>query len=146
MNKPKAAGRIVQWVIELRKFDIKYHPSTTIKAQVLADFITKFKIPDKEKAQDEVERWTIQTNELSAQKRGGLGVIIITPKKDTFKYGIKFQFPVTNIEVEYNAILTRLRVGKALGARNLLLQSDSQLVTGQDVEIPSAEKASGSRI
>ena len=37
MNKPKAAGRMVQWAIELSQFDIEYHPQTTIKTQALAD-------------------------------------------------------------------------------------------------------------
>ena len=32
MNRPEAAGRMVQWAIELSQFDIEYHPRTTIKA------------------------------------------------------------------------------------------------------------------
>ena len=34
-------------------------------------------------------------------------------------------------EVEYKGILTGLRLGKALGAKNLLVQNDSKLVIGQ---------------
>ena len=48
MNKPEATGRMVQWAIELSQFDIKYHPKTMIKAQVLADFIAKFTTLDEE--------------------------------------------------------------------------------------------------
>lgn len=44
---------------------------------------------------------------------------------------MQLQFPTTNNEVEYKTILTRLKVEKALGARNLLLQSDSKLVIRQ---------------
>ena len=40
MNKPEAAGRMVQWVIELSQFDIEYHPRTAFKAQALVDFIS----------------------------------------------------------------------------------------------------------
>ena len=40
-------------------------------------------------------------------------------------------FPATNNEAEYEAILMGLRVEKALGIKNLLLQSDSKLVVGQ---------------
>ena len=32
INKPKAAGRMVQWVIELSQFDIEYRPQTAVKA------------------------------------------------------------------------------------------------------------------
>ena len=40
------------------------------------------------------------------------------------------KFPATNNEAEYEGILIGLRIGKALGAKNLLLQSDSKLVIG----------------
>ncbi|XP_075656168.1 uncharacterized protein LOC142626249 [Castanea sativa] len=134
ISKLEAAGRMVQWEIELRQFDIKYHPRTAIKAQALADFIAKFTIPEEDGALDEGERWTIQANRSSAQKMGGVRVIIITPEGDTLKYGVQLQFPATNNKVEYKAILTRLRIKKALCAKNLLLQSDSKLVVGQTKE------------
>ena len=37
----------------------------------------------------------------------------------------------TNNEAEYERILTGLRLGKALGAKNLLVQNDSKLVIRQ---------------
>ena len=46
------------------------------------------------------------------------------------RYGDQLKFFAINNEVEYEGILTGLRVGKALGAKNLLLQSDSKLVIG----------------
>ena len=62
MNKFEAAGRLVQWVIKLSQFDDEYRPRTTIKAQALPDFITKFTLSDDEKAQDESESLPILTN------------------------------------------------------------------------------------
>ena len=47
------------------------------------------------------------------------------------KYGVQLKFPATNNEVEYEAILMRLRIARALGAKNISLRSDSQLVVGQ---------------
>ena len=47
------------------------------------------------------------------------------------KYGVQLKFPATNNEAEYKGILTGLRFGKALGAKNLLIQNDSKLVIGQ---------------
>ena len=79
MNKPEAAGRMIQWVIELNQFDINYHPRTAIKAPALADFITEFTSPDEDSLTDEAKQWTIQTDVSSAQKWGGVGVVIITP-------------------------------------------------------------------
>ena len=42
MNKLEAAGRLVQWAIELSEFNVKYKPRNVIKAQALADFIVEF--------------------------------------------------------------------------------------------------------
>ena len=47
------------------------------------------------------------------------------------RYGVQLKFPVTNNEAEYEGILTGLRLKKALGAKNLLIQSDSKLVIRQ---------------
>ena len=47
------------------------------------------------------------------------------------KYGVQLKFPATNNEAEYEGILTGLRLGKALDAKNLLIQSDSKLVIRQ---------------
>ena len=55
MNKCKAAGRMIQWAIELSQFDIEYHPRTVIKAQALADFIVELTSPDEDSLTDEVE-------------------------------------------------------------------------------------------
>ena len=131
INKPEAIERMVQWAIELSQFDIEYHPRTAIKAQALADFIAEFTFPDKDSLTNEAERWTIQTDSSSAQKRGGVRVVITTPNGEVLKYEVQLKFPATNNEVEYEGILTGLRFGKVLGAKNLLVQNDSKLVIGQ---------------
>ena len=42
MNKLEAAGRLIQWAVELSEFDIRYQLRNAIKAQALADFIVEF--------------------------------------------------------------------------------------------------------
>ncbi|XP_050246504.1 uncharacterized protein LOC126694327 [Quercus robur] len=131
MNKPEAAGRMVKWAIELSQFDIEYHPRTAIKAQALADFIAEFTLPDEDRLTDEVDRWTIQTDGSSSQRKGGVGVVITTPDEEVLKYGVQLKFSATNNEAEYEGILTGMRLGKALGAKNLLIQNYSKLVIRQ---------------
>ena len=48
MNKPEAIGRMVQWAIELSKFDIRYSLRIAMKAQALADFVAEFTILEHE--------------------------------------------------------------------------------------------------
>ena len=129
MNKPEDAGQMVQWAIELSRFDIEYRPRTAIKAQALADFIAEFTTPEHEENQEEL--WMIHTNGSSTQKRGGAGIVITSPEEDVLKYEVQLKFLVTNNEAEYEAILTGLRIAQALGAKNIVLGSDSQLIVGQ---------------
>ena len=58
-------------------------------------------IPDEEGALDEVEKWTIWANGLSARKKGIVGVIIITLDRDMLRYGVQLQFFATNNKAEY---------------------------------------------
>ena len=97
----------------------------------MADFIAEFTSPEHEDSPDKPAIWTIHTDKSSTQKRGGAGVVITSPEGETLKYGVQLNFPVTNNEVEYEAILTRLKIAQALRAKAALLKSDSQLVIGQ---------------
>ena len=63
-------------------------------------------------------------------KREGEWIIIVTPDEEMLRYGVQLKFPATNNEAEYEGILTGLKLGKALGAKNLLIQSDSKLNIG----------------
>ena len=67
----------------------------------------------------------------ATRKVGGAGVVLISPEKEKLKYAIILQFPVTNNEAEYKALLTGLSLAKALGAKNLIVQDNSQLIIGQ---------------
>ena len=35
MSSPEAAGRMALWAIELSEFDVRYHPRTTVKGQIV---------------------------------------------------------------------------------------------------------------
>ena len=55
MNKPDATGRLIQWAIELNKFNIEYRPRQAVKAQALADFIVEFIVAEEEPSQEKSE-------------------------------------------------------------------------------------------
>ena len=54
-----------------------------------------------------------------------------SPENDILKYWVRLQFPATNNETKYEAILASLRVARALGVKNARLRSDSKLIVGQ---------------
>ena len=42
LHNPETSERMIKWAIELSEFDIRYKPRTTVKGQILADFIMEF--------------------------------------------------------------------------------------------------------
>ena len=72
MNKLEAAGRLIQWAIELDEFDIKCQLRHVIKAQALADFIAEFtpSYDDLEVVED--KKWIIHMDDSSTQHAGGI--------------------------------------------------------------------------
>ena len=101
-----------------------------IKAQVLADFIAEFTYPYKEE-EPPMETWTVQTDGSATKKVEGTRAVLISLEKETLKYAVRLQFPATNNKAEYEALLTGLSLAKALGAKSLIVQADSQLIIGQ---------------
>uniref|UniRef100_A0A2N9HHU0 Uncharacterized protein n=1 Tax=Fagus sylvatica TaxID=28930 RepID=A0A2N9HHU0_FAGSY len=133
MNKPDAAGRLIQWSIELSEFDIDYRPRTAVKAQALADFIAEFTSKDDEPTEDveQTSKWTMNIDGSSTKDSGGVGIVLRSPEGDIIKQAIRLQYPTTNNEAEYEALLLGLKTAKILGATELDVHSDSQLVVGQ---------------
>ena len=65
------------------------------------------------------------------KKGGGVGVVITAHDREILKYGVQLKFLATNNKAKYEGMLTRLRLGKALGVKNLLVQNDSKLMVEQ---------------
>ena len=89
MNKLEATERLIQWVVELSEFDIKYQPRNTIKAQALANFIAEFtpNCDDLEEIND--EKWIVYVDGSSMQYVGGIGVVLQFPEGDKLRYKVR---------------------------------------------------------
>ena len=61
MSNPDAAGRLALWAIELSEFDIQYRLRTTIKGQVVTDFIAKF-THDEDEGVEKSSQWSVHTD------------------------------------------------------------------------------------
>ena len=76
MNKLEAAGRLIQWAVELSEFDIKYLLRHAIKAQALADSIAEFNSSHNESEVMEDKKWIIHVDGSSTQHARGIGVVL----------------------------------------------------------------------
>ncbi|XP_030970626.1 uncharacterized protein LOC115991008 [Quercus lobata] len=85
MSSPEAAGRLALWAIDLSEFDIQYLPRTTIKGQIIADFIVEF-THDEDKKATESPQWSIYTDGSSTRQAAGASIVLQSPEGDTIEY------------------------------------------------------------
>jgi hypothetical protein len=112
LQKPDLSGRLVNWVMELGQFDIKFHPRTAIKGQVLADFLVEFcNIPKAEELPKELT-WVVFVDGSSAHGRSRVGVFLKNPEGQEFGFAVKLDFVTTNNEVEYEAVIASLALSR----------------------------------
>ena len=101
-----------------------------MKGQAVADFIAEYTQPEDEGAEGQ-ELWIIYMDGSSNQHSGGAGVVMLTPEGDKIECMIRLDFPTTNNEAEYEALIAGLDLAKAAGAENVIIHCDSQVITSQ---------------
>ncbi|KAL0362128.1 UNVERIFIED_CONTAM: hypothetical protein Scaly_1168000 [Sesamum calycinum] len=70
-------------------------------------------------------------NGSSTSSRSGVGIVIKSPETNYMEYAIALEFPASNNEAEYEAILLGNRLIHAAGDRNVCAYSNSKLVVSQ---------------
>ncbi|XP_057745153.1 uncharacterized protein LOC130963018 [Arachis stenosperma] len=128
LQKPDLAGRMMTWSIELYQYDIRYEPRQAIKAQAMADFLVEV---TGEPTEETGTRWRLHVDGASNQTSGGAGIILESPAGVVYEQSIKFEFPVSNNQAEYEALIGGLTLATEVGATRLEICSDSQVVTSQ---------------
>ena len=58
-------------------------------------------------------------------------MVIQTLEGDKIECMIRLDFPTTNNEAEYEALVARLDLAKAAGVGNVIVHCDSQVITSQ---------------
>ena len=128
MSSLEAAGRMALWAIELSEFDVQYRLRTAVKWQIVADFIAEYTQSEDKGAGGHI-LWSIHTDGSSNQRVGGAGVVIQTPEGDKIECMFRLDFPTTNNEAKYEALVAGLDLAKIAGAENMIMHCDSQVIT-----------------
>ena len=128
MSSPEAVGRMALWAVELSEFDIQYCLRMAIKRQAVANFITEF-AQLKGKGEENTAQWSIHTDGSSNRRVGGADVVIQTLEGDKIECMIRLDFPTTNNEVKYEALVAGLDLAKVAGTENVVIHCDSQVVS-----------------
>jgi ribonuclease HI len=110
---------------------IDFKPRTTIKSQVLVDFMAEWRENQIPTPVDKPEHWTMYFDGSLKLDGGGAGVLLISPRGEQLKYVLQILWEVSNNEAEYEALLHGLRLAISLGIKRLLVYDDSLLVIQQ---------------
>ena len=72
--------------------------------------------------------WKLYIDGASESQESGAGIILVGPSKIRIKYVVKLKYNATNNAVEYEALVTGLKLAIEVRTENLKIYSDSQLV------------------
>ncbi|XP_050214359.1 uncharacterized protein LOC126665568 [Mercurialis annua] len=113
-------------------YGIKYEPRTTMKAQILADFVAETTTHDQPTEVDkDLFSWILQVDGASSMAGAGAGMILRGPHKIKMQNSIHLNFPATNNAAEYEVLMGGLRMETVVKVEYIKIQSDSQLVVNQ---------------
>ncbi|XP_011102020.1 uncharacterized protein LOC105180058 [Sesamum indicum] len=134
LTKPRTGPSTFTWqFLEKRLarfwYDGKTESTTPcIKAQALADFIVELAYDE---AGISTPSWSLHVDGSSTSTGSKAGIVLESPEGDKFEYAIKLEYPSSNNEAEYEAILAGGELALAVGARKIVIYSDSQLLVNQ---------------
>ncbi|XP_068502648.1 uncharacterized protein [Phaseolus vulgaris] len=121
---------MVRWAVELSEFNIQYESRGSIKGQVYADFVAELS----RGGEQEVEagsRGLLSVDGSSNLQGSGAGIVLEGPNGVLIEQALRFAFRASNNQAEYEALIAGMLLAKEMSAQNLLVKSDSQLITGQ---------------
>ena len=125
LRNKEASRRIGKWAAELSQFDITYVPRTSIKSQALADFMVDWTPSNKEEKKVVDQPWTLYTDSAWGQSGAGVATVLIALSGLKLKYTARLELRATNNIAEYEGLILGLNKAKALGAKTLLIKTDS---------------------
>ena len=75
--------------------------------------------------------WEVHIGGASNQKGAGVGLVLTSSEMVTIEKSLRLDFPTTNNEAEYEALLEGMAMVLGMGGKSIKLFSDSRLVVGQ---------------
>ena len=79
----------------------------------------------------EVHPWKVFVDGASSAMGARAGIVIITSDGIRLEHSLRLGFRASNNEAEYEALIARLKAVQDMGAREVEVYSDSQLVVNQ---------------
>lgn len=131
LRRSDFTGRITKWGTRLGTYDIWYKLRNSIKGQLLVDFVAEFTPVLGAFAgicQVTVKQWRVYMDNVSNIKGSGVRVIMVSAEGLRLDKSLGLGFYASNNEVEYEALIAKLRTVQKLGDEEVEVLSNSRLV------------------
>ena len=128
LHKPETPGRLMKWALELSEFDIRYKPKTTIKGQVLADFIMEFtpaELTEDTRAMPDLPIWKLFVDRAANAQGSDVGLMLTSLEGIDIEYALRFGFQASNNKAKYEAVIAGLNFAHSMEVDQLEVCSDS---------------------
>jgi ribonuclease HI len=138
----ESTGRIGKWATELAEHLINFVSRSAIKSQVLADFVAEW-TPSVTKGDPIVSEpvWEVQCDGAYCHLGSAKAAVLKSPSGIKLRYALRLNCDnCTNNMAEYEGLLLALRKARAVGARRLVILTDSELVAGHIGKTYKAKK------
>ena len=84
-----------------------------------------------DQGEEEYPQWSIHMDGSSNKQAVRAGIVLCSPEGDEIECMVCLDFPMTNNETEYEALVAGLDLTKAAGATSVVIHCDSQVITNQ---------------
>nr|XP_023922511.1 uncharacterized protein LOC112033961 [Quercus suber] len=125
--------RIAKWGTRLGSFDIRCKLRSSVKGQVLVDFVAEFSPKNNGEIVFHMQTrpWKVFMDEASSSTGADTGIVIITSEGIRLEHSYRSGFKASNNDAEYKGLLAKLRTISSLGNWDVEIYSDSCLVVNQ---------------
>jgi ribonuclease HI len=138
----ESTGRIGKWAIELVEHVLNFVSRSAINSRVLADFVVDW-TPSATKGGPVVSEpvWEVQCDEAYCHLGSAAVAVLKSPSGIKLRYALRLNCDnCTNNMAEYEGLLLALRKARAVGARRLVILTNSELVAGHIGKTYKAKK------
>ena len=131
LSKPILHNRVCKSALALTKYSLTYQSLKSVKGQIFADFIVDHSIVEESLKFMDVQPWKLYFNGSSHKSGTGFGILIISPENIPTKLKFRLYKLCSNNEADYEALIAALVILLELGAKNVEIRGDSELVIKQ---------------